>query len=354
MRLAHIVDEPYDSGIVHYALTAARGLRDAGHDVEVWGRPGAFPLQEAERLGLRTRPFAGLGDIFSARRAAKRRKLELVNAHTGSAHTLSLALAHLVRGGPRVVRTRADARPVRRTPGGRVLWTRTAGFIAPSKVILQQFRETYPAAGCPAATIYPGIEGMAPAPEPEAPPRVGIVGRLDPVKGHADFLHAAAQAAQQFPDARFLIAGHEENVKRAELEALVSNLGLRGRVEILGHVPDIRAFMRSCHVGVVASTGSEAVSRAAIEWLSAGRPVVATSVGCLPEFLENGLSGLIVPPSDPRMMAAALSSLLGSAKLRRRIGERGRRRFESQFAMPRFIRETETFYESTLRGIPPR
>ncbi|MCX5788323.1 MAG: glycosyltransferase family 4 protein, partial [Elusimicrobia bacterium] len=296
----------------------------------------------------------GLRDLWSARQAAQESRIELLNAHTGSSHTLSLALAHSLADRPRIVRTRADARPARRTPAGRVLWRRTAGFIAPTNVILAQFKKLYPGISCPAATVYPGIEGTEAAPEPDGPPRVGIIGRLDPVKGHADFLRAAALVAMQFPQARFLIAGREENVRRAQLEALLSNVGLRGRCELLGHVPDALAFIRSCHVGVVASTGSEAVSRAAIEWMSAGRPVVATAVGCLPEFIESGLSGILVPPSDAREMAAAISALLGGAELRRRIGERARRRFESQFSFPRFIRETERFYEQTLHDIPSR
>ncbi|MCX5788390.1 MAG: hypothetical protein NTX64_07815, partial [Elusimicrobia bacterium] len=81
MRLAHVVDEPYDSGIVHYALTAARGLRDAGHQVEVWGRPDGFPLREAARLGLPTVALAGLRDLWSARQAAQESRIELLNAH---------------------------------------------------------------------------------------------------------------------------------------------------------------------------------------------------------------------------------------------------------------------------------
>jgi len=352
MKLAQIVDEPYDSGIVHYALSAARGLKAAGHHVEVWGRPGGYPLKEAERLGLRTRTLGGLTDLWGLRKAVS--GVELINAHTGSSHTLALAVARSLAEGPRVVRTRADARPVRRGPGGGVLWSRTAGFISPTRLILGQFQEQFPAFAGPAAAIYPGFETGDSRPEPAGPLRVGIVARLDPVKGHADFLRAAADVATKFPDARFLIAGREENVKRARIEALVSNLGLRGKVEVMGHVPDAVEFMRGCHIGVVASTGSEAVSRVAVEWMSAGRPVVATAVGCLPEFVEDGVSGALVAPADPRALSIAISSLLGDAPLRHRLGERARARFEDAFTYPRFVRETEAFYDKTLRAVPSR
>ncbi|MBI5202946.1 MAG: glycosyltransferase family 4 protein [Elusimicrobia bacterium] len=351
MKLAHVVDEPYDSGIVHYALSAARGLAAAGHHVEVWGRPGCFPILEAARLGLKTRPLGGVTDLWGLRRAVS--GVELINAHTGSSHTLALAIAKSLSEGPKVVRTRADARPVRRGPAGGVLWSRTAGFIAPTQLILSQFREQFPSFAGAAAAIHPGFESGEARPEPEGPLRVGIVARLDPVKGHADFLKAAADVALKHPDAKFLIAGREENVKRARIEALVSNLGLRGRVEVLGHVPDAVEFMRTCHLGVVASTGSEAVSRVAVEWMSAGRPVIATAVGCLPEFVTEE-SGHLVAPADPRALGTAIAALLGDAARRRRLGQGARRRFESEFALPRFVKETESFYDKTLRAVSSR
>ncbi|MBI4425602.1 MAG: glycosyltransferase family 4 protein [Elusimicrobia bacterium] len=348
MRIAHLVDEPYDSGIAHYALAAARGLRDAGHDVEVWGRPGLFPLQEAQRAGLRTRPIAGIADLWSVRKAIRLRGIELLNAHTGSSHTLAVALAQSTPRGPRVVRTRADARPVKLNPGGRVLWARTAGFIAPTERILGEFRQVYPKARCPSAAVYPGFDSPGAAPEPRGAWRVGMVARLDPVKGHEDFLRAAALAAQRFPEAQFAVAGREENVRKGQLEALVSNLGLRGRVEVLGHVEDALAFMASCHIGVIASTGSEAVSRVAVEWMSLGRPLIATSVGCLAEFADQGRSASLVPPGDPRALGAALTALLGDPAERRALGRRARERFEAAFALPRFVRETEGFYNRLL------
>lgn len=352
MRLAHVVDEPYDSGIVHYALSAARALKDAGHEVEVWARPDGFPLKEAERMGLRARLLGGVAQLWALRRGVA--GIQVINAHTGSSHTLALAVARSVSGGPRVVRTRADARPVRKGPASPVLWSRTAGFIAPTLSILEQFRAVFKDFTGEAAAVYPGFPDAPPAPEPAGDLRIGIVGRLDPVKGHADFLRAAAEAAQKFPGAKFLIAGREENVKRGRLEALLSNLGLRGRAEILGHVPDAAAFMRGCHLGVVASTGSEAVSRVAVEWMAAGRALVATSVGCLPEYVGDRKAGLLVPPGDPKAMGAAIVEVLGDAKARARLAAAGRKRFETAFGMRRLAKETEELYERTLRAVPSR
>ncbi len=355
MRILHLNDEPYDSGIVHYALTVAAALRRQGHDVHFGGLPGKFPLEQAGLLGLKILPLPGWSGLLSLRRYLLEHSVELVNSHTGSSHSLAAAAAQTLPRPVGVVRTRADSRPLRRRMGSGVLWNRTDGFIAATKTILQQFRQAFADSNFPSRAVYPGFDGGPPAawPAQERPIGIGIVGRLDPVKGHADFLRAAALAAEKNPGLRFRVAGREEHVRLEQLKALLAP-GLRDRVEFLGHVPDASALMRDCHVGVVASIGSEGVSRAAVEWMAAGRPVVATAVGCLPEFVAHGETGLVVPPRDPAAMSSALLALASDRRLRETMGRRARERFERLFTLPRFARETEGFYEETLRHLPSR
>ena len=325
MRILHITDEPYDSGITRYALRAAAGLAGRGHPSFVWGVAGSFAVQEAQRLGLPalgyTHPYVNLASL---RKAFGEAGCDAVVAHTGSAHTLAVALAswhgavphprhgtriqRLLEGygavphprhGARipVLRTRGDSRPIRRRPGQRLLWRRTAGFVAANRSILSEFERLCPVPGIQAACIYEGSEDPGSVLPPMAgAPLVGIVSRLDPVKGHAVFLRAAKLVLERHPDTRFLLVGRQENVKSAELLAEAHRLGLAERVDLTGHVPDVFSYMRRCHVGVIASVGSEAVSRAAVEWMAVGRPLVATRVGCLPEYVADGETGLLVEP----------------------------------------------------------
>jgi glycosyltransferase involved in cell wall biosynthesis len=79
-----------------------------------------------------------------------------------------------------------------------------------------------------------------------------------------------------------------------------------------------------------------------------GRPVVATHVGCLPDFVEEGRTGLLVPPNDPEAMAKALTRLFCDPKEAAEMGRRGRERFEKIFSLERFAVETENVYESVL------
>jgi len=356
MRVVHIIDEPYDSGIVQYALAAAAGLQARGHACRVWGLAGRFPLKAAQKLGLPVkgyrRPWL---ELPALRRSLQRHGVGLVVAHSGSAHSLAVAAAAWHRGANlAVLRTRGDARPLRRRAGSGLLWSRTTGFVAANRRILEQFGRIFPD-GPPAACVYQGCPDPGrPLPPENTAPTVGIVARLDPVKGHACLLEAAARVLQAAPDARFMIAGRQENVSARSLRSMARRLGIEERVELLGHVPDIRALMRGCHIGVIASLGSEAVSRAAVEWMAAGRPLVATRVGCLPEYVLEGETGRLVRPGDPAAMAEAVSALVRDVFVRERMGRAARGRFEELFSEERFLDATEEFYERTADAVPSR
>lgn len=358
MKVAAIVDEPYDSGITQYALRACAGLAARGHSVAVWGLEGRPPLHAAKRLGLETVGYSHPWLELPRLRARLRESgAELVAAHTGSAHTLAVALAAWHRGRDRripVLRTRGDARGMRARPGARFLWARTDGFIAANARILEEYKSLFDGPR-PAAVVYEGTEDPGPPVAPEnGPVMIGIVARLDPVKGHSCLLKAAARVVQAVPEARFLIVGKQENTSRAELTREASSLGIADHVELTGRVPDPLHYMRRCHIGVVASLGSEAVSRAAVEWMAVGRPLVATKVGCLPEYVLDGKTGALVEPGDPEALAAALLELAADPFLRETRGNAARKRYETLFGLERFRDETERNYQDAIFSVSSR
>src|SRR5205823_863274 len=110
---------------------------------------------------------------------------------------------------------------------------------------------------------------------------VGIVANLRPVKGLDLFLHAARRIVEQHPDTRFAIAGDGE--QRRELEQLTATLGLAGRVRFHGAVQDIPAFLGRLDVAVLCSH-AEGMSNALLEYMAAGRAIVATAVGAAPRM----------------------------------------------------------------------
>jgi glycosyltransferase involved in cell wall biosynthesis len=133
---------------------------------------------------------------------------------------------------------------------------------------------------------------------------------LDPVKGHTFFLEAAADVLRELPQTKFLIAGKEANVSFSLLQNQIRALGLESSVEYLGFQASALDFMRSCTIGVIASIGSEEISRACLEWMSVGRPVVGTLVGCLPELIEPEETGLLVPAGNGSALGEAILKLL--------------------------------------------
>ena len=178
--------------------------------------------------------------------------------------------------------------------------------------------------------------------------------RLDPVKGHAVLIDAFARAVRTLPDARLTVVGRPENVTSAQLLERAARLGVGDRIAFEGHVPDPNDYMRRCHVGVVASLGSEAASRAAVEWMAAGRPLVSTAVGCLPEYVKDGTTGRLVAPDNAESLAAALVETGSDPLLRERWGAAARARYEAAFSSARFLDHFERTLSDALHGVPSR
>src|SRR5260221_7747933 len=195
---------------------------------------------------------------------------------------------------------------------------------------------------------------------PGSGPVVAVVGRLHGMKGVEYFLQAAAIVSRRFPEARFLIVGDRLAVRdgvvvsepsdRAELLALADSLGLVGRLVFTGFRLDIPELLAEIDLSVLPSL-SEGLSNVLLESMAAGVPVVATRVGGTPEALEDGLSGLLVPPRDATALAAAISRLLGDPALALRLGQGGRRRIARSFSIESMARETERVYCDLLHGV---
>jgi glycosyltransferase involved in cell wall biosynthesis len=342
VKILELHDESWDSGLAHYALTLSAELSRRGHDVRFWAAQGSYAAGRARFLGLKTTELGKAWLTLPQRRADLRREgIELINAHTGSAHSLAAALAAGTR--VKVVRTRGDARAPKGHALAAALARRTDLFIAANDAIGRKLRALFPKTRV--ETVPQGLTLPPAAPLTEEPV-IGILGRLDPVKGHEDLIAAARLLAEDHPQARFLAAG--DGALREPLERAAS--ALDGRFRLLGFVPDALKFIAGCRVGVVASRGSEAVSRAALEWMSLGRPVVAARVGCLPELVEDGATGLLVPPGDPKALAAALGSLLEDPDYAARLGATGRSRFERLYTLDGFAGRTEALYAEVLRS----
>lgn len=157
---------------------------------------------------------------------------------------------------------------------------------------------------------------------------IACVANLIPYKGHADLIDALARMPRD-PPWELWCAGRDDGIGRALADRAA---GLGGRVKFLGARDDVPDLLAAADIGVLASH-EEGFPNAVLEAMAARLPVVATRAGGIPEAIDDGKTGLLVPVRDPAALGAALVRLIGDAALRRRMGAEGRARVEAEFAL---------------------
>jgi glycosyltransferase involved in cell wall biosynthesis len=190
--------------------------------------------------------------------------------------------------------------------------------------------------------------GIAPEPEPAPYPggsRLLFVGRLVPVKGIETLLRAFDNARRERPDLTLDIVG--DGPLRQELEALAADLGLGSSVRFLGRVENARHEMERAAAVVVPSLG-EGFGMVALEASERGRPVIATSVGGLPEIVEDGRTGVLVPRGDVAALAAALVALVDDPARAEAYGRAARERALAEFSLARCADRTDVLYRDLV------
>jgi glycosyltransferase involved in cell wall biosynthesis len=350
VKILHIEDEPWDSGMAHYAQTLAVEQARAGHSVEFWGRADSPVLARALSLGLTVRGWpggaAGALSWSSQRREAVSFAPRVINAHTGSAHAAALALAY--QRPCAVVRTRGDARLPKGGALTRFIASRTDAFIAVNRPLESALKSAFP--GAKVALVEQGIEGPAAAPGLPDGAIVGMIARFDKVKGHEILIDAIARMKSKVPGLRARCAGDGRLLERLRWQ--LKPAGLDGVMDFPGRVEDKLSFMSASRVGVIPSLASEAVSRAALEWMSLGRALVASSVGGLPDLVEDGVTGILVPPGDSKALADALAKLLLDPALAETLGRAGRARWEERYGLTSFYETTQRIYNEATAHLP--
>ncbi len=233
-------------------------------------------------------------------------------------------------------------------------------FLAPSRHCARSWERLGPSPevevvhhGIDVKTFHPSVSGERVRAELGLDPGdrvVLFVGRMVADMGLHTVLRAIPALAELHPCARFVVAG-APGALTAEARRLEA--ALPGRVFVRENVPldVLPAFYAAADVVAAPTLGDRACgSLAAAEAMATGKPVVATRVGGVPEFVRDGETGILVAPDDPAACGAALAALLGDPELARRMGEAGRRRVEALWDRDR----TNARYEEIFRGLAGR
>jgi glycosyltransferase involved in cell wall biosynthesis len=176
-------------------------------------------------------------------------------------------------------------------------------------------------------------------------PLVGIVGRMVPVKNHALFLEAAREVHRHRPQVHFVLVGGGE--LQPELRRLAEQLGLREVVHFVGWQRQMERVYPDLDALVLTSK-NEGTPVVLIEAMACGVPVVATRVGGVPDVVEHGRTGLLVPANDVEGVASAVLDLLEDRRQAQRLGRAGRESVRERFSVQRLLRDTEALYERLL------
>lgn len=361
MRVLHTESSTGWGGQENRTLNELIAMRERGHELAVVSRPGARIIERAKEAGFETfavdmRGAADLPAIFRLRGVMKGFRADVVNSHSGRDTQLAGMAARSILGKrPLVVRTRHLALPIT---------SKFSYSVLPDHVVtVSKYVEHYLVeAGIPAKQITTVSTGVDFARYDRSTiagdlrkelglsadvPLIGTVAILRAKKGHADILDAVPAVLQRFPDAHFVFAG--DGAQTANLKARIEAEGLVGRVHLLGLRRDVTNVLASLDVFVL-PTHQEALGTAFIEAGAMGLPTVATNVDGVPEVVQDGRTGLLVPVRDGKAIAEAVCRLLGDPIYRQSMGANAAEFVRRKFSREVMAQGMERLYSQLLEA----
>jgi len=340
--------QPEGSGIARIVAALAAGLDPSKYHSHAWFLGPSGPLvDDLQSAGATVRAinwWRGVRDPLGAYRfwrCLRNCDFAIVHQHFG---------ARSIR---QLIRLSSDARLVVHLHG-RVLEPGSAGsvpvavrgadlIIAASRAVAREIPNLKP------IVVHASVESQKEYWAEHTTPRtatvIGAACRLAPLKGLLDLIRAVALLCPEFPTLRLEIAG--TGPQREDLEKEVGRLGLTGRVRFLGWQRDLGPIFRSWDIFAMPSL-EEGFGMVALEAMAEGLPVVATSVGGLPEVIEDLQTGYLVPPSDVTTLSGRLRLLILDPKRSRAMGAAGRERARNHFSVDRMVAEIEAIYDSLV------
>ncbi|MGD0222643.1 MAG: glycosyltransferase family 4 protein [Terriglobia bacterium] len=350
-QVLHILGtaQPEGTGMARIVRALAEGLDPERYRIHTWFLEGAGPqVAMLQQAGVRANSldwWRGMRDPMGAWRFWRRLRNQ------------RFAIVHIHFGGRSVgwlVRAATQAKIVRHLHG-RILEPRgltpvhfsargTDAVVAVSQAVASRVVDGV------ARVIYAGV-AVPPGDPPALRHRdtseiiLGTAGRLVVLKGIEYLLSAAAMLRREFPALRVEIAG--SGPQRKKLDEAVAHSGLGGCVKFLGWIDDLTPVLRRWDVFVMPSL-EEGFPIAALDAMASGLPVVASSVGGVPELIEDGKTGWLVPPQDAEALADRLRLLLSNPDLRLSMGSAGHVRVRDHFGIAQMTARFAELYDELL------
>jgi glycosyltransferase involved in cell wall biosynthesis len=374
---------PWDErvgGVASVVGNLARRLERAGHRVvffhlgdsercrsrtTAWGFPGyernlrpPFIREHPIRSILACLAYLTL-TLYQLARVIRRHRVQIVNVHYPTDSFVYFGLLRWLLPIRLVLSVHGadlfpDGRRLDRYPWPvRLLVSCTDALVAPSKAFLEECLAVFPRMARAGMAIHNGVDLAELVPPPTAgpapvqPPYVLCIAAHNKKKALDVLLEAFAEIGDAHRGVRLLLVG--DGPLRAQLEAQARALALGRRVEFLGQRDraEVARLLHGCSIFVLPSR-SEPFGMVVTEALACHKPVVASAVGGIPEIIEDGRSGVLVEPDNPRALARALARILDDHGLRERLGKAGYERVRQRFDCERMAAEYEHLFSTLL------
>ncbi|GAB4334932.1 MAG: glycosyltransferase family 4 protein [Calditrichia bacterium] len=366
MNILEICFSRSGGGLELYMANIARYLMLRGHHILSVAPKDSFLHRQLNRRDVPFLPLSArfrYADVFTARKVAKiirERKIDIVHAHQ-SADLSTLLLSVKIAGRGRVVFTQQMESSRKKTDiFHRWVYKNIAGVIGITERVRKQVVENTPIDPSRAYRLYYGIEvpEQAPTEEMRAEARktwgiaadelvVGIVGRLEEGKGQHIVIKAFAALADKNPKAKLMIVGGEtvgQTGYLQKLEQLAAELNLKDKIIFTGFRDDIPVITRCFDICVLA-TKKETFGLSLIESMATEVAPIGTNAGGVPEIIQDGHNGLLVPPHEPRALAQAMLLLAENDSLRKRMAQEARKTVLEKFNLDQHLQGLEQIFQ---------
>jgi glycosyltransferase involved in cell wall biosynthesis len=362
MNILHINTERTWRGGEQQTLYLAEGLRDRGQGSEIACQPATELARRAGAAGIRVHPVTmraewDLAAVFKLRSIIRGRAIDIVHMHTSHAHTLGVAAARLGTRALTVV-TRRVAYSIHRHPFSLSGFKYRIGvdrYAAVSRAV----KDVMVADGIPAERIevahsgidlsrFKGADGSTVRDElglPAGAPVAGTTAHLARNKGLEVLVDAAPLVTAIVPEARIVIVGTGDLAQK--LEARAAERGALGSILFTGFRSDIPACLDALDVFVMPSL-KEGLGTSILDAMAAGKPVVASRTGGIPEIVEDGVTGLLVPPGDAAALAAAVTRILKEPDLAESLAHQGLGKVQESFSVGAMVEANIAIYRRLM------
>lgn len=374
LNIMQVVNSPHWHAISSYALGLSKGLKAKGHKVILVTLPNSLLIERAQAEGLPVitnlrlnhyNPIYFFKDVQQLIKILEEEEIDVLNVHESYGFAISCLAAKLVRRPMALIRTRGTFMTPKGHPINRYLHNSLSDkVIVTSKVMQEKCLRHLRGKKDHYGLIYGGIDvdkfkvdtQKDKIKEELGLTRddfvIGITARFDQVKGYPYLFESVSKIKQEIK-IKLLIIGYEAEFSKTDLINMAKKHGIEKDVVIIDKWCNLPELLSIIDIGVIASIGSEANSRACLEFMAAGKPVIATTVGVLPEIIEDGKTGYLVQPKDTQEMAEALLDLLKDREKLNTIGDNAQKLVKERFREDILVNQTEEiYYQQWQRKLP--